>query len=239
MCGRYSLFAPQQVIERRFDATFAESYAPRYNVAPGQPVPVIRGADPETITALEWGLVPRWAEEPSTELINARAETIEEKPSFSEAVARRRCLVLADGFYEWVDTEEGSQPYRVSFEDDRPFALAGIWERWEGTVEQTSLDTFGSGEAATPETETRATVAIVTAEPNELVSRLHHRMAVILPEGRERDWLAADDPAERASLLQPIDGAELRAEPVSTAVNDPANDSPEVAEPIDDGSLPT
>lgn len=234
MCGRYSLFAPQDVIEGRFEATFAGGFQPRYNIAPGQSVPVITSEDPETIEQKEWGLLPRWAEDPSTELINARAESIEDKPSFSEAVAKRRCLVLADGFYEWVETENGTQPYRVSFEDNRPFALAGIWERWEGTNEQVGLDAFGGDTPATPEQERRETVAIVTTEPNDLVSQLHHRMAVILPDGAEHEWLTADDPTSRSSLLQPTDDDELRAEPVSTAVNDPSNDSKELVEPIDD-----
>jgi putative SOS response-associated peptidase YedK len=237
MCGRYSLFAPQRVIERRFDATFADPFEPRYNVAPGQSVPVITGQARETIDTMEWGLLPRWADDPSMELINARAETIEEKPSFSDAVSRRRCLVLADGFYEWVDTGTGSQPYRIALEDDRPFALAGIWERWEGEIEQTSLDAFaGDTDDAGTETEVRETFAIVTTTPNDLVSQLHDRMAVILPEDDERDWLRADDPDTRASLLDPIDDERLTAEPVSTAVNDPSNDSPDLVEPIDDAS---
>lgn len=234
MCGRYSLFAPQNVIERRFDATFASNFEPRYNIAPSQSVPVITDERPESIGHKEWGLVPRWAEEPSTDLINARAESIESKPSFSEAVANRRCLVLADGFYEWVETESGTQPYRVAFDDDRPFALAGIWERWEGTNEQVGLDAFASSGEATPETNVRETVAIVTTEPNDLVSRLHHRMAVILPEGTEERWLDADDAETRSSLLEPIDDTELRADPVSTAVNDPSNESPGLVEPIED-----
>jgi putative SOS response-associated peptidase YedK len=233
MCGRYSLFAPRRTVERRFDATFLEEFEPRYNIAPGQSVPVITAESPETIDSREWGLVPRWADEPSTELINARAETVESKPSFSEAVDQRRCLVLADGFYEWVDLGDGTQPYRVAYEDNRPFALAGIWERWEGIDEQVGLDAFASDAHATPNTQVIETVAILTTEPNDLVSHLHHRMAVILPEGDEHTWLTADDPDERASVLAPIADDDLRAHPVSTAVNDPSNDSPALVEPLD------
>jgi putative SOS response-associated peptidase YedK len=228
------LFAPQNVIERRFGATFAGSFEPRYNIAPGQSIPVITSEESTTIEHREWGLVPRWADEPSTELINARAESIEDKPSFSEAAAQRRCLVLADGFYEWVETEEGTQPYRVAFEDDRPFALAGIWERWEGTKAQVGLDAFTGSEDATPETEIRETVAIVTTEPNDLISNVHHRMAVILPEDAEDAWLTAEETHERATLLGPIDDDKLHAYPVSTAVNDPANDRPGLVDSIPD-----
>ncbi len=157
MCGRYTLLIEQDELEERFDARFADSepeFEPRYNAAPGQELPVITNDAPDEIRRLEWGLVPSWAEDDSGGIINARAETIDEKASFRAAYERRRCsregnereldtpsagrcLVPADGFYEWVGTERGKQPYRVAFEDDRSFALAGLWERWEPDDETT------------------------------------------------------------------------------------------------------
>lgn len=232
MCGRYSLFASQGELETRFDVSVGSGFEPRYNATPGQKLPVITDENPGRLCRLEWGLVPRWADDATECHINARSETVSQKPAFADAYERRRCLVPADGFYEWVPTEEGKRPYRVAFDDDRPFAMAGLWERWEGTREQVGLDAFGGGGAADPDTEVKETFAIVTVEPNDLVADLHHRMAAILPHGREREWLRADDPDRRSELLEPHPDDELRAYPVSTAVNDPTNDGPELIESV-------
>ncbi|WP_254525424.1 SOS response-associated peptidase [Natrinema caseinilyticum] len=250
MCGRYTLVVEQDDLEARFDARFrdggpesdsdsrsarasdsgsASAFVPRYNAAPGQELPVITGEDPETIRRLEWGLVPSWADDDAGGLINARAESVDEKPSFRETYARRRCLVPADGFYEWVDTENGTQPYRVTFEDDRVFAMAGLWERWEPDTTQTGLDAFGGGAEPESETGPLETFTILTTEPNEIVSDFHHRMAVILDPDAEERWLSADDPGE---LLEPYPAEGMRADPVSTAVNDPSNDVPSLLEPV-------
>ncbi|MDG5819097.1 SOS response-associated peptidase [Natronococcus sp. A-GB7] len=250
MCGRYTLFVDRDELEERFDARFPESTAPfepRYNAAPGQELPVITNEAPEEFHRLEWGLVPSWADDDSGGLINARAETVDEKPSFRAAYESRRCLVPADGFYEWVETDGGGrtgesqsssalgsdggkQPYRVAFEDNRPFAMAGLWERWEPETTQSGLDAFGGGLEDESDDGPLETFTIVTTEPNDLVSELHHRMAVILEPGREREWLTADDPR---SCLKPYPGEELRAYPVSTAVNDPSTDEPSLVEPIE------
>jgi putative SOS response-associated peptidase YedK len=196
---------------------------------------------PERVQFRTWGLLPTWADDPTDHgHINARAETIEERPSFRSAVRRRRCLVPADGFYEWTGDRGSRQPYRIAFEDDRLFAMAGIWERWEGPVRQTGLDDFGSGGAQTagedgdvaPRTEVRETVAIVTTQATGPVADLHDRMPVILPRNRERAWLGADDPGERADLLRPFEDSAFRAYRVSTAVNDPSNDAPALVEPL-------
>ena len=243
MCGRYSLFLEQDALEERFDATFEEPFSPRYNLAPGQRLPVITDAAPETIRQLEWGLVPSWADDDANGLINARAETIAEKPSFRDAYRRQeaapgrgspastagRALVLANGFYEWVETEEGKRPYRVAFEDDRPFAMAGLWAKWEPETTQVGLDAFGGGVDADDADDTLETFTIVTTEPNGLVADLHHRMAAILEPADERRWLTEDDPR---GLLEPVSAAGLRAYPVSTAVNSPANDDPSLVEPL-------
>ncbi|MDS0475387.1 SOS response-associated peptidase [Natrinema sp. 1APR25-10V2] len=241
MCGRYTLTVDADDLEARFDARFRNgdseadpasnpAFAPRYNMAPGQELPVITDADPETIQRLEWGLVPSWADDDTGGLINARAESVADKPSFREAYERRRCLVPADGFYEWVETEDGKQPYRVAFEDERAFALAGLWERWEPETTQTGLDAFGGGVEDETESGPLETFTIVTTEPNDLVADLHHRMAVILEPANEQQWLTADDPH---TLLEPHPADEMRAYPVSTAVNDPSVDEPGLLEPIE------
>ncbi|WP_255169035.1 SOS response-associated peptidase [Natrononativus amylolyticus] len=231
MCGRYTLFVEQADLEERFDARFREPFGPRYNVAPGQRVPVITNEEPETIRGLEWGLVPSWADDDRSGLINARAETLAEKPSFRGAYAHRRCLVPADGFYEWVETPDGKRPYRVAFEDDRPFAMAGLWERWKRPTTQTGLDAFGAGEGGEgSEDAVLETVTVVTTEPNELVAGLHDRMAAILEPDREREWLEG---GRSDDLLEPYPGDEMRAYPVSTAVNSPAMDEPSLVEPVE------
>ncbi len=230
MCGRYTLIVEQGDLETRFDAESSRSFRPRYNMAPGQELPVITGEKPNTIQHVKWGLVPSWADDDRGGLINARAETIDQKPAFRDAYESRRCLVLADGFYEWVETASGKQPYRVAFEDDRPFAMAGLWERWEPEMTQTGLDAFGGGIEGSSEDGPLETFTIVTTEPNDLIADLHHRMAVILPPDREREWLSADDPAD---LLAPYPAEEMRAYPVSTAVNNPSVDEPSLIEPIE------
>ncbi|QCS41538.1 SOS response-associated peptidase [Natrinema versiforme] len=230
MCGRYTLVVEQADLESRFDARFRESeFAPRYNMAPGQELPVITNEESETFQRLEWGLVPSWADDDSGGLINARAESVDEKPSFEAAYERRRCLVPGDGFYEWVETDEGKQPYRVGFEDDRVFGMAGLWERWEPETTQTGLDAFGGGVDDDAESGPLETFTIITTEPNDLVSELHHRMAVILEPDAERRWLSGDAGRE---VLEPHSADGMEAYPVSTAVNDPGTDEPSLVEPL-------
>ena len=247
MCGRYTLFTPAAELETRFGADFGD-FDPSYNCAPGQELPVIADEDPTAARRMEWGLTPSWADE-SFGLINARAETVREKRSFADAFERRRCLVPADGFYEWVDgggpdgTDgrgggSGKTPYRVAFEDDRPFAMAGLYERWEPPepeTTQTGLGAFGGGSAESDDGETDGpveTFTVVTTDPNDLVADLHHRMAVILEPDEEATWLRGD-PDEAAALLDPYPADELTAYPVSTRVNSPAVDTPELIEPVD------
>jgi putative SOS response-associated peptidase YedK len=229
MCGRYSLFASREDIEERFDATFAYEYEPRYNAAPRQSLPVITAEEPGTIQCMEWGLIPSWADDRSDfEFINARAETVDQKRSFAEAYEQRRCLVPADGFYEWKAENGDKQPYRVTLADQTPFAMAGIYERWRPPQRQAGLGEFGVGDTAADgeEDDVIETFTILTTEPNEFMTDLHHRMSVILGPGEEATWLHGDR-RERARLLDSYDG-ELAARPVSTTVNDPSNDSPAV-----------
>jgi len=145
MCGRYSLFASRSELETRFDVSVEFGFEPRYNATPGQKLPVITDENPDRLCRLEWGLVPRWADDATENYINARSETVAEKPAFAEAYERRRCLVPADGFYEWAETDGEKQPYRVAFDDDRPFAMAGLYERWTPETRQAGLGDFSGG----------------------------------------------------------------------------------------------
>lgn len=230
MCGRYTIFTPPDDVEERFGATFERPPKPRYNAAPGQSLPVITNDEPETIDLLKWGLIPQWADDASigNRLINARAETVAEKRSFRDAYEKRRCLVLADGFYEWTDTDDGKQPYRVVLDSRKPFAMAGLWERWNPPQKQTGLNEFGEGRPDS-ETDPIETFTIITTEPNETVEKLHDRMAVVLRRDDEERWLAGDG----EELLRPYPAEEMDAYPVSVAVNDPSNDFPELIEEAD------
>ncbi len=247
MCGRFTLFALRREIEDRFDATFDYPYERRYNAAPSQFLPVITDEEPHTIQAFQWGLIPPWADDRSDGgMINARAETLAEKPSFRAAFegieanreagdgtpgeAAGRCLVLADGFYEWAQTDRGKRPYRVTRVDGEPFAMAGLWTRWRPPDAQTGLGEFASESGPDADPDLVETFTIVTTEPNDVVADLHDRMAAILPAGREREWL--DPEADAGYLLSPIDADKIRAYQVSRAVNDPSNDRPELVEEV-------
>ena len=187
-------------------------YRARYNIAPSQDVPVVacdrRGA---RLGLLRWGLVPAWADDPAigSRMINARAETSLDKPSFKDAAVSRRCLVPADGFYEW--TKEGGRkvPHWIHSPDREPLGFAGLWERWHAD---------GS--------EPVYSMAIVTVDANEAIQHLHHRMPAIVPAANRKAWLDTETPvADALSLLKPYEGV-LEAYPVSTPVNSPANDEP-------------
>ncbi|MGM0604505.1 MAG: SOS response-associated peptidase [Halobacteriota archaeon] len=216
MCGRTTLTVPGSVLADRFDATLSEGWTPRYNITPGQDHPAIVDETPRSIDTLRWGLVPHWADDPAigNRLINARAETVDEKPAFERPFRERRCLVVADGFYEWHSQPGGDQPYRIVREDGDPFAMAGLWDRW--------TDSDGAA--------TRS-LTVVTTTANDVVEPIHDRMPVILPSGVERDWLTAS-PTEAKSMLEPIDPSAIRAYPVSRRVNSPANDDPSLIEEV-------
>jgi putative SOS response-associated peptidase YedK len=216
MCGRYTFIAPAPAVEQRFDAAFTEPAAPSYNAAPSQRLPIITNAAPDQIQLVSWGLVPSWSRDPAggPKPINARAETLAEKPSFRQLLARRRCLVLADSFYEWQATPTGKVPHRILLRDEQPFAFAGLWDEW--------LDR-STGEL-------HPTFTIITTEPNALMLQLHNRMPVILPgRGAEQAWL--DDgisPSAHQGLLLPYDAESMREYVVSKRVNSPANNDAEV-----------
>ena len=218
MCGRTSLVTPLPDLEDRFEATAVDAFAPRFNIAPTDDVAVITNEERSKIDRVRWGLVPHWADDPTSgpQLINARAETVAEKASFREPFERRRCLVLSDGFYEWQQRRGAKQPYRIAKTDDSPFAFAGLWDRWHSTG--TTIDSC----------------TIITTEANDVVEPIHDRMPVILDREHEDDWLFAEDDDERKALLEPYRGQDLIASPISTQVNDPAHDSPEILVEIDE-----
>lgn len=214
MCGRYTLTSPTEAIVGLFRLSDRPNLPARYNIAPSQDVPAVRlGPDnAPALVLLRWGLVPAWAKEIAIghRLINARAETVAEKPSFRAAFKQRRCLIPADGFYEWQKPPPGSkagkQPYWIALADATPFAFAGLWESWRA-----------------PDGATIESCTIVTCPANELVAPIHARMPVIVGPHDHHQWLAAP-PADAARLLKPYAAAAMTARPVSTRVNSPAND---------------
>jgi putative SOS response-associated peptidase YedK len=214
MCGRFTQAAPGEVIARVFELPETPELAPRFNIAPTQDVAAVRIADGgRRVAMLHWGLIPSWAKERGmgARLINARAETLAEKPAFRSALRARRCLIVADGFYEWQKAGGRKQPFFIGFRDARPFGFAGLWERWRG----------GGDEAV-------ESCTIVTTEANELLAPIHDRMPVIVEPDRFAEWLdpSVTEPARVADLLRPHDPAEMQAYPVSLLVNNPANDAP-------------
>lgn len=213
MCGRNAVFAAEEVLETRFDVTVVE-YEPSYNIAPGDPQPVIANNAPDEIRQYRWGLVPEWMESKREEFINARAETANEKPAFREAWQERPCLVLSSGYYEWKSHGDTTkEPYRIHRADDEPFAMAGLWT--EGTVDGESI----------------RTVTVLTTEPNDLLSPIHHRMPVVLPDDEYQQYLTGGVETRRR-LCRPYPDDDLTASPISTRVNDPSNDDPSIIEPL-------
>jgi putative SOS response-associated peptidase YedK len=219
MCGRFTLRVSAKVIAEQFGVFELPPFAARFNIAPTQPVPVVRlapePAEPRRELAwLRWGLVPSWAQDASisSRLINARAETAAGKPAFRAAMRRRRCLVAADGFYEWRADGRKKQPYFIHFRDDRPFAFAGLWESWEG-----------------PQHAALETCTLLTTEANDLLRPIHDRMPVILPPESYDAWLdrEIDDPRPLLPLLVPSPSDPLEAYAVSGLVNSPAHDDPQ------------
>ncbi len=220
MCGRYTITSAPEAIRDLFDYLEQPNFPPRYNIAPTQPVPVVRmenGA--RHFVLVRWGLVPSWAREvaSSKPLINARSETVFEKPSFRTAVRRRRCLFPADGFYEWRRTEERKQPFLIRRADGRPFAMAGIWEHWIGK-DGSEIES----------------AAVITTGANSTLQRIHHRMPVILDEADFAWWLTTteSDARELEPLLAPAPDDLLEAVAISDRVNRVANDDAEVQRPM-------
>ncbi len=216
MCGRYTQTGRMEELLKLLQVARMPQLKPRFNIAPSQTVACVRNA-PENghreCVMLKWGLIPSWAKDISNgnKMINARSETVAEKPSFRNAFQSRRCLVLADGFYEWKREGKAKQPYYICFKDHRLFAFAGLWERW-GKAEPTI-------ESCT----------VITTNPNTLMTPIYPRMPVILAPNNYELWLdpSIQAPTLLASLMTPHPSDEMKAYPVSTIVNNPQNDLPE------------
>lgn len=223
MCGRYRLSRRKQIIEEHFDVTGDDDWVPRYNIAPTQPVPIIRQHPKEPrrdLSLVRWGLIPSWAKDTSgaATMINARSETAATKPAFSDALKSRRCLVPADAFYEWQRTEKTRQPFCFEVGDGELFAFAGLWDRWRA-----------------PDGSWLSSCSILTTTPNRLTATVHDRMPVILDPSNYDLWL---DPGmtkiEAASdLLKPFEAQLMRAYTVSLRVNNVANDDAGCSVPIE------
>jgi putative SOS response-associated peptidase YedK len=224
MCGRYRLSRRKQVVEEYFDCGSDEpDWAPRFNIAPTQPIPVIRQHPKEPIRELSLvrrGLIPSWAKDSSVaaKMINARSETASTKPAFRDALKSRRCLIPADGFYEWARTGKGKQPYCFEVNDGQLFAFAGLWDGWKDS----------SGQWV-------KTCSILTTTPNAVTSPVHDRMPVILDLDSYDLWLdpGMRDAAAASELLKPYDARLMRCYPVSTRINHVANDDEACSAPVE------
>jgi putative SOS response-associated peptidase YedK len=221
MCGRFTLTADTETLQEAFNLTSApQDLAPRFNIAPTQAVAVVVNREGERqLDAFHWGLIPTWAKDKSigNRMINARGETVAEKPSFKRPFQNQRCLVLADGFYEWRKTPEGKIPTYIHLKDHRPFAFAGLWDRWQPKESDEAI----------------YSCTIITTEPNDLMASIHNRMPVILPPEAHDLWL---DPAQQEAdrllpLLKPYPAGLMTAYAVSRQVNSPANDVPACIQP--------
>ncbi len=221
MCGRYTQTASPEDLIFRFGFSMQEVVLkPRYNLAPGQLAPVIVNEGPKMLVMMQWGLVPSWAKEPSIgyKMINARAETLAEKTSFKRLLPSRRCLILADGFYEWAKLKGGKAPVRFFLKGGAPFAFAGLWDRWKK-----------------PDGNELRTYTVITTQANELLKPVHDRMPVILTQENEEKWLDLEwkDSQKLGELLKPYEAVEMESHYVSPMVNSPKNDLAQCIQPVD------
>ena len=221
MCGRFAFYSPHEAVIRLFGVAAAPEIEPRWNIAPTQFVATVREAGgPREVAMLYWGLVPSWAKEKAigARMINARGETLTEKPSFRSAFRRRRCLVLADGYYEWQRSGAVKQPYFIAFEGGQPFGMAGLWERWRDPASGEPLESC----------------CIVTTSPAPSVAHVHDRMPVIVPPDAYAEWLDPRNDAteDLARLLVPSAVPGLIARPVSRRVNDARNQGADLVLPL-------
>jgi len=220
MCGRYTLRASGETLAEQFKLSEAPQLTPRYNIAPTQTVPVVRaGTGGRELALLRWGLVPAWARDLSVgaRMINARSETVAEKPAFRDALRRRRCLIIADGFYEWQQARGAKQPFYFRVGGGTPFAMAGLWEIWRG-----------------PDDARVESCTILTTRANPLLAPLHERMPVILRPEHHAIWLDPDlrDAGPLEQLFEPFPAESMDAYPVGVAVNRVGNDSPALIAPL-------
>ncbi len=224
MCGRFTLASSTEAVRDQFPGLqVPEPLDPRYNIAPSQPIPTVLNQDLRQLSWPRWGLIPHWAKDPAIghKLINARAETLTQKPSFRDPLRRQRCLVLADGFYEWRSVGRRKIPLYIHLRSQQPFAFAGLWDRWRN-----------------PQGEWITSVTVVTTEPNDLIQRIHTRMPVILAPAAYDLWLSPQerspqDLEDLTALLRPYPAEAMQAYPVSTQVNDPQHDQPDCIQSVE------
>ncbi len=216
MCGRFTLTVDPAQLEDMFPwVTIAQQMTPRYNISPSQPIAVIPNISDFCLDLFQWGLIPSWAKDSTigNRLINARAETLSDKPSFRSALKKRRCLILADGFYEWMSSSEEKSkiPYYIHLSSGDVFAFAGLWDTW-----------------AAPNGTKIKSCTIITTQPNSLIAPIHNRMPVMVPQEAYSQWIEPGEvnPTNINELLAPYPANQMEAYPVSRAVNDPKNDSP-------------
>ena len=226
MCGRFTLRTDPETLTETFPGFTTpapDEMIPRYNIAPSQPVAVVPNNGENSVEFFQWGLIPSWAKDPKigNRMINARSETLAEKPSFRTPYKRRRCLILSDGFYEWRSEPESKSktPIYIRLKSEKPFAFAGLWEAWYPSTDDDPL----------------LSCTIITTSPNALMETIHRRMPVILEPDAYDLWL---DPSEQSpkqldGLLNPYPPEEMMAYPVSRLVNRPSNDSPDCIAPAD------
>jgi len=221
MCGRFALKAPPRTIQQHFGLPETVDLSPRYNIAPSQDVAVIRhlsGRGYRQLDMLRWGLIPGWAKDMkiSYRMINARAETLAQKPAFRTAFKKRRCIIAADGFYEWLHSGKTKQPFFVHMKNSAVFGFAGLWESWNS-----------------PEGSTVESCTVITTSANDLVRKIHDRMPVILHSARYEAWLQDSTKVETLQqLLMPYPAAEMEIYRVSSEVNSPKNDTMECIIPV-------
>jgi putative SOS response-associated peptidase YedK len=221
MCGRFALLTYAEALTERFGVDdVIMRPEPRYNIAPSQNVTVVVQRETRQLTEMRWGLIPFWAKDVSigNRMINARAETVAEKPAFRSAFKKRRCMILADGFYEWQKVGKIKKPIHIRLKNREPFAFAGLYEYWK-TKSGKMLESC----------------TIITTTPNKLLSSIHHRMPVILSPEKESEWLDPENQnvSELLSILQPYTPDEMEAYEVSIFVNSPKNQGPLCTEPVD------
>jgi|SRR5215213_5786218 len=221
MCGRFTRSQSIQAIAEEFGiGQVSCNLGPSFNIAPTQKVAVIITDGVKQLVPVRWGLVPSWAKDPSvgSKMINARAETITEKASYRNAFKKRRCLVVADGFYEWQNTGEARKPVYIRLKSGKPFGFAGLYEVWKS-----------------PEGEEITTCTIITTEANELMKPIHERMPVIIPKEHQDKWLdpSTNDQGQLLDMLRPNPAEEMEAHPVSKRVNSPSNNSPDLVKRLE------
>jgi putative SOS response-associated peptidase YedK len=215
VCGRFSLITISDYLSSRFNVTIESDILPRYNIAPGTDIGIIKNTKPDVLSFAHWGLIPHWAKEKTAySMINARAETLLEKPAYKGAFQQTRCLIPADGFYEWKKSDGIKVPYRIVRKDGGLFAFAGLFDRWEH------------------EGKRLVSCTIITTDANEMMKPIHDRMPVVLRQGDEARWLANTPVSELQTMLKPYPDDDLMVYQISDLVNSPKNEGEAVVRPI-------